>query len=75
MRKERRMLEMEVHARLFHDTIRNVADFDFAIYGKIAVSNRAIPNIMIALAPSHKIAVMLLQYLANLFFIFRHLLP
>ena len=67
------VLKMMIDTCLFHDSVGNVADFDFPVYSKTAVGDRAIPNIMIAFPPAYEITVMLTQDLANLLFVFRHL--
>ena len=49
-----------------------MAGFYFVIYRKVYTGNRAVPNIMVALAVTHKRASVLMQNVPHLFLILCH---
>ncbi|HVP83545.1 MAG TPA: hypothetical protein VMS78_02375 [Rhizomicrobium sp.] len=53
---------------LFHDSVGGVAGQDFAIHWEIAPGGRAKPNLVIAFAVAHEMAVMFFQ---NAFYVWR----
>lgn len=64
---------MMINTALFEDFICGMTRFNFTVYGYMAIGDRAVPNIMISLAPAFEITSIFFENLPYFFLIFRHL--
>ena len=62
-----------INTALFHYSVCSVSRFYLAVYRNISVRNRAVPNIMVALAVPNEITAVFFQNFADYFFILSHL--
>lgn len=61
-----------VNAALLHDLVGCMSRFDFSVNGDICIGDRAVPNVMIALAMTDKITAVQLQNITDFLLIFSH---
>ena len=72
MKNLRVLPEMILYTSLLHDSVCGMSDVDFSVYRKIPVADRAVPNVMVALAVPHKMTVIFRKDFTDYFLVLCH---